>query len=471
MALYAYWKKSVIGFLLCILTFAVTKCVSQKVLEVPLLEVGNLWYKSFSTSSIISFFSTFLDFYSIYTYICLTAVCVAMYYLYQLFCVPLNRIRILGDIGYVTEGKFSMKDMANIVQKSRMVGEVPPVYPNGWFGLTESFQLKKSETKNIQVLGLQLALFRDEFGEAHAVDTYCPHLGANFAAGGRVVGDCIECPFHGWQFRGSDGKCTKIPYSENIPEMAKVKSYITKEMNGWIYIWHHAEEGTEPYWMPPEIEEIQSGKWAYGGRSEHYVNAHIEEVPENGADVQHLYNVHTPFMTAGIDLRHMWSTVWSFASHVWSAKWEAQKAPNEHIGVLNLTHKLRMFGKTITPINLDVQANQIGPGIVYLEFSSFFGRGVYIQSVTPVEPLVQKVVHNVYIDRRLPTILSKFFMVSEAIQVERDIMIWNNKRYLNKPLFVKSAEDSLLSKHRRWYSQFYSEHSPRLKFQKDTLEW
>lgn len=60
---------------------------------------------------------------------------------------------------------------------------------------------------------------------------------------------------------------------------------------------------------------------------------------------------------------------------------------------------------------------QIGPGIVYLEFSSFFGRGVYIQSVTPVEPLVQKVVHNVYIDRRLPTILSKFFMVSEAIQV------------------------------------------------------
>ena len=63
--------------------------------------------------------------------------------------------------------------------------------------------------------GLHIALFRDENGEAHAVDAYCPHLGANFAAGGKVVGDCIECPFHGWQFRGSDGKCTKIPYSEN----------------------------------------------------------------------------------------------------------------------------------------------------------------------------------------------------------------------------------------------------------------
>lgn len=453
---------------MCLLTFAVTSSVSHRILDVPLLE-DFLWYKSFSNNSIISLFS-YIDIFSIYTYILLIAVCIAMYHLYNFIFVPLNRIRVLGDLGYITEGKFSMKDMANIVRKSRMVGEVPPVYPNGWFGITESWQLKKCETQNVQALGLQLALFRDEHGEAHAIDAYCPHLGANFAAGGRVVGDCIECPFHGWQFRGSDGKCTKIPYTENIPDMAKVKSYNTLEKNGWIYLWYHAE-GAEPYWSPPDIEDIQSGQWTYGGRTEHYVNAHIEEVPENGADVQHLYNVHTPFMSAGVDLRYMWSKLWSFACHVWGAKWEAQKAPNEHIGVLSLTHELRMFGKTITPINLKVEANQIGPGIVYLYFDSFFGRGVYIQSLLPVEPLVQKLVHNVYLDWKLPTLLAKFLMVSEAIQVERDIMIWNNKRYANKPMFVKSAEDSLLAKHRRWYSQFYSENSPRLKFQKDTLEW
>lgn len=64
-------------------------------------------------------------------------------------------------------------------------------------------------------------------------------------------------------------------------------------------------------------------------------------------------------MSAGIDLRYMWSKLWSFAAHIWSAKWEAQKAPNQHIGVLNLTHKLQMFGKTINPINLDVKASQV----------------------------------------------------------------------------------------------------------------
>lgn len=63
-------------------------------------------------------------------------------------------------------------------------------------------------------LGEQVAVFRAENGKAHVLDAYCPHLGANLAVGGRVLGDCLECPFHGWQFQGSDGKCVKVPYAE-----------------------------------------------------------------------------------------------------------------------------------------------------------------------------------------------------------------------------------------------------------------
>lgn len=47
----------------------------------------------------------------------------------------------------------------------------------------------------------------------HVLDAYCPHLGANIAIGGFVRGDCIECPFHQWQFSGHDGRCVNIPYS------------------------------------------------------------------------------------------------------------------------------------------------------------------------------------------------------------------------------------------------------------------
>jgi len=58
--------------------------------------------------------------------------------------------------------------------------------------------------------GLELAVFRDSGGEVHALDAFCPHLGANMAVGGTVKGDCLECPFHAWKFDG-EGKCVDIP--------------------------------------------------------------------------------------------------------------------------------------------------------------------------------------------------------------------------------------------------------------------
>ena len=60
-----------------------------------------------------------------------------------------------------------------------------------------------------------------------------------------------------------------------VPEMAKIKAWPSTEINGWIYVWHHAE-GVEPTWQIPEVKEITSGKWTYGGRTEHYINSHIE---------------------------------------------------------------------------------------------------------------------------------------------------------------------------------------------------
>ena len=64
-----------------------------------------------------------------------------------------------------------------------------------------------------------------------------------------------------------------------------------------------------------------------------------------------------------------------------------------------------------------------------------------------------------------------FFFFFFFFQLERDIMIWNNKQYKQKPVFIKSSEDILMVKHRRWFSQFYSENSPKMTFQKENLDW
>ncbi|XP_059174032.1 cholesterol 7-desaturase nvd-like [Physella acuta] len=458
------------GFLLI---FVVSADITDTVelLKISLLDVGGLWVKAIETvtSKLVQAVTSVPDLTSPWTYVIYTPLLLFFYASYVVLFCPMNRVRKLGDVGYIPEGAFSVKETANFVQKRRKVGNVPPVYPNGWFGLLESSCLKRGEANTVSVLGQNLAVFRDEKGNVYALDAYCPHMGANMAAGGRVIGNCLECPFHAWKFRGDDGKCVGIPYTDKIPDIARVKSWSVKETLGWVFIWHHAE-GLDPVWNIPDVDEVDNGSWTYRGRTEHHINAHIEEIPENGADVVHLGHVHGPVVTAGNDLRTMWNKRWAFASHHWTAAWEPLPEPDGHIGQLKLTHKLSLFGFMLTILDLNVVAQQTGPGIVILKFDSFFGKGMYFQTVTPQAPLVQRVVHHIWVNRWMPTCVAKFLLLSEALQVERDIMIWNNKQYEGRPLFVKSKEDTLISKHRRWYSQFYSENSPRV-FQKDGLDF
>lgn len=466
----------VLSVLLLLQQVLLTSCsFLDQDLAIPLLEVSRLWIQAVAeqTRRVGDAVFRLADMSNPWVYLLGPALAVLVYYAFQLFFAPLNRVRALGDVGYIAEGKMTAKDMVNIVRKSRQVGDVPPVYPNGWFSVMESQNLRRGEAKSVSCLGKNFAVFRGDDGRSHVIDAYCPHMGANLAAGGVVKGSCLECPFHGWLFRGDDGKCTHIPYCErrHIPDVAKVTAYSTMERNGFIFLWHHAE-GLEPTWEPPEIEEITQGKWKYHGRTEHFVSAHIEEIPENGADVAHLFQVHGPMFTAGTDLRFTASKLWSFARHDWGGQWNQDPDPNlKHVGVLDLNHSIKLGNWHFSLLDMKVVARQIGPGIVNLTFECAFGKGAYLQALTPVEPLCQKMIHHVYFQAYVPRIIPKFFLLVEALMVERDLMIWNNKRYALKAVFVKSKEDALVARHRRWYSQFYSEHSPRIKFQADTMEW
>ena len=193
----------------------------------------------------------------------------------KLLFSPFEIISEQADVGYITEGKMSKKETANYMRRIRKTGDIPPVYPNGWFRVLDSSELKEGDSKYVTALGQYLVVFRGKSGQAHVLDAYCPHLGANLGVGGIVIGDCIQCPFHGWTFRGEDGKCEKIPYSEKVPEFAKTKSWPTLEKYNGIYVWYHAEE-VEPLWIPEDIDEIESGAWNYKGKTQHTINSHIE---------------------------------------------------------------------------------------------------------------------------------------------------------------------------------------------------
>lgn len=125
--------------------------------------------------------------------------------------------------------------------------ERPPVFPNGWIPVAESWQVSANNLFKSNLFTHELVLFREKDGKVRVLDAYCPHLGAHFAYGGKVVQEdgksCVRCPFHGWIFRGQDGLCTRVPYAENErpPNGVKVKSWEALEVNGFISIWYHAE--------------------------------------------------------------------------------------------------------------------------------------------------------------------------------------------------------------------------------------
>ncbi|KAM4662457.1 cholesterol 7-desaturase nvd-like [Discoglossus pictus] len=390
-------------------------------------------------------------------------------YIWRVVSRPLEILRTPEEVGYIPEKGRTRADVANEVRRRRKKGDLPPVYPNGWYHVLDSHLLRAEETKSCTVMGEQLAVYRTLKGKVYIVDAYCPHLGANLAVGGRVTGDCIECPFHGWQFRGEDGKCTQIPYAEKVPEFAKIKTWHSCELNGMIFVWYHCD-GIEPTWNVPEKEEITNKQWVFRGRTEHFVNAHIEEIPENAADIAHLSYLHGPGIVSGVDLRYTKSKMWEFVKHTWKVQWQSEPAPNKHCSDMNLDHAMLLFGKHCPILDVHVLARQVGPGIVFLNFNhSLWGNGVILHCVTPIEPLLQRVSHSIYYQKNTPAIIPKFILKAECIQFERDVMIWNNKKYINKPLLVK--EDAAVQKHRRWYSQFYSENSPRLTFHQEGLDW
>ena len=113
-----------------------------------------------------------------------------------------------------------------------------PPFPNGWYKLATSKEIKSGTAKHIDCIGENFVVFRStDSKKTFVLDAYCPHMGANLGkliniklkqasineikysgVGGIVNGDCIECPFHQWKFDGESGSLVNIPYSESLSD-------------------------------------------------------------------------------------------------------------------------------------------------------------------------------------------------------------------------------------------------------------
>lgn len=349
------------------------------------------------------------------------------------------------------EGYYPLTEQEKEKMKNRPYPkDMPQPFPTSWFKLMNSHELRIGESKAITFFETELVIFRasgdktgDGRGIVHVMDAYCPHLGANLGVGGKVVGNCIQCPFHGWCFDGSTGQCSSIPYSDKSPpESAKVHSWPVCEVNHQIFIWYDSQKRS-PTWQIPEISKVSG--WKFHGEVVHELSCHCQEIPENGADVAHLAFLHGPFLLPFLKC----------FTHMWDASYQTAPEPNTHLATLTLKTCLGIFGRPVEFTRVNANILQIGPGIVHMQFPTIFGQVCNIETITPVGRFQQRATNLVLAETWVPRFVAKFFLKSIQVQFERDIPIWNAKKFVRAPMQVKG--DGPLLQFRRWYKQFYQD--------------
>ncbi|KAH6944404.1 hypothetical protein HPB50_002921 [Hyalomma asiaticum] len=352
---------------------------------------------------------------------------------------------------------------------ARNFKNAPPVFPNGWIPVIESAQLQKGEVKALNVIGQELVAFRTEDGIAHVMDAYCPHLGANLGIMGRVVKDCIECPFHGWRFNADTGACTHVPYAVKVPDFVKATKWETHEVLGLVFVWYHAD-GAAPSWQLPHIEEVEKNIWRQEHRFEHTVEAHIQDIAENGADIGHFNQIHRAscFLTSEQFQQTLGNTWWGrLVNHSWQASTQGALC---HTASVDVTACVSVLGTCPDFLKHRVEVLQVGPALVLVRMRSRHGGCLIVQSLTPLAPFRVHLVHRFYPEPKLPWIIRRLNVLGFRHMVERDIAVWNYKNYLKQPALVR--EDRSIVAFRKWFSQFYSESSPKWRDVLDaSLEW
>ena len=150
----------------------------------------------------------------------------------------------------------------------------------------------------VTVLGQHLALYRTPEGRPVALSDLCVHRGGALS-GGEVKGDCLACPYHGWEY-APDGQCVKIPANQPrqpIPSKARVDSYPVREKYGfiWVFLGDLPEAERPPMPVLPELDDlIENGGRFRAVKGEILLQANYERVLENGCDI-----AHGPFVHAG----------------------------------------------------------------------------------------------------------------------------------------------------------------------------
>jgi len=304
--------------------------------------------------------------------------------------------------------------------------------PYGWFYIGESADVAAGDIRQVRRFGRDLILWRGADGAAHLQDAYCPHLGANIAVGGQVVGDTIECPFHKWTFNG-DGSVATIPYASKINPYACLTTYPVQEMYGFVMGWYHPA-GSAPFFELPRVPELDEGDAYVGPLVEsHLIRTCLQEMAENTVDGAHFQSVH---------------------GHPGAASYEGIRFEGPYMRM----DSKQLFPSSRGPVEGTLSSESWGYGLGVVRYETVIGICMLTVNA-PVEADVTEQLFRVYwrnperseqIDR-----IGRAFAKEVNRQLRQDQPIWEAKIYRDKPYLCDG--DGPFIKFRRWAKQFYDD--------------
>ena len=321
-------------------------------------------------------------------------------------------------------------------------------HPTGWFQIAYSWELAVGEVKPIRFFSTDLVMYRTESGQVHVVEAFCPHLGAHIGYGGKVCGENIQCPWHGWQY-GTDGVNVHIANTDLVRRDAELVTWHVRETDYIIHVWHDAL-GRPPYWEWPGVPEFRdpddfiqpnehpAGATDYG---EHSVTPFIHI--ENAADAMHFPFVHGA--SKPVDVAE------------WTEMSEAYLVVRFEImfGEGKKSTRMTPDGPVLGEIENDVHG--LGLGTARLKLGNLVLS--QLVSVTPVEKDTSRLWSTIAATRELTPSgdISERIDLLMSVQVEQlrnDFTIWKHLRYTEEPKYA-GAEERLYPRLRRWRDRFY----------------
>lgn len=123
--------------------------------------------------------------------------------------------------------------------------------PKAWYVACQSKELRRKPITRT-VLGTPMVFFRTEAGSPGVLLDRCPHRNVPLSEG-RVVGENVQCAYHGWEFDGR-GVCKKVPGLTSDPEARgrNAPSFAVREQDGFVWVWAEPDDEPtcEPYALP-----------------------------------------------------------------------------------------------------------------------------------------------------------------------------------------------------------------------------